>query len=140
MATKLGWKKADFLESYQEFRKTGLYNVEGEVAVRDDYFDPKLFNGVAGKFLDKGTFFFREGERLTRMTAWNAAYREWKKANPGKAIDSQARNEILSRQNLLSVNMTRSSASWWQQGVLSVPTQFFSYQIRLMDQRRHTLF
>jgi hypothetical protein len=134
MATKLGWKKADFLESYAEFRKTGLYNVEGEVAVRDDYFDPKLFNGVAGKFLDKGTFFFREGERLTRMTAWNAAYREWKKANPGKAIDSQARNEILSRQNLLSVNMTRSSASWWQQGVLSVPTQFFSYQVRLMEQ------
>jgi hypothetical protein len=134
MATKLGWTKEDFLESYAEFRKTGLYNVEGEVAVRDDYFDPKLFNGVVGKFLDKGTFFFREGERLTRMTAWNAAYREWKKANPGKAIDSQARNEILSRQNLLSVNMTRSSASWWQQGVLSVPTQFFSYQIRLMEQ------
>lgn len=134
MASKLGWKKEDFLESYAALKKTGLFNVEGEVALRDDVFDPKLFKGAFGKFLDKGTFFFREGERLTRLTAWNAAYREWKVANPGKALDNQALSSILLRQNTLSVNMTRASSSWWQQGLLSVPTQFFAYQARLMEQ------
>jgi hypothetical protein len=134
MAAKAGWKKEDFLESYEHLRKSGLWNVEGEVAFKDDYFDPKLFMGRAGKFLDKGTFFFREGERLVRLASWNVAYREWKLANPGKALDSEARNSILLRQNTLNVNMTRASNAWWQQGIMSVPTQFFSYQVRLMEQ------
>jgi hypothetical protein len=38
MATKLGWKKEEFLESYNHLRQTGLWNVEGEVAFKDDYF------------------------------------------------------------------------------------------------------
>ncbi len=134
MASKLGWKKEDFLESYAALKKTGLFNVEGEVALRDDVFDPKIFKGAWGTFLDKGTFFFREGERITRLTAWNAAYREWKVANPGKVLDNAALSSILLRQNTLSVNMTRASSSWWQQGFLSVPTQFFAYQARLMEQ------
>jgi hypothetical protein len=134
MAAKLGWRKEEFLESYNHLRQTGLWNVEGEVAFKDDYFDPKMFQGVIGKFLDKGSIFFREGERMVRLTAWNAAYREWKLKNPGKVIDSEARNEILLRQNILGANMTRASNAWWQQGIMSVPTQFFSYQVRLMEQ------
>jgi hypothetical protein len=135
MATKMGWKKEDFIESYTALRKTGLYNVEGEVAMRDDVFDPKMFQGAMGSFLDKGTFFFREGERLVRLTAWNAAYREWKVKNPGKALTkNEDIQSILTRQNTLSVNMTRASNASWQQGLLSVPTQFWSYQARLMEQ------
>lgn len=134
MADRLGVGADDFIESYQALKKTGLWNVEGEVAWRDDIFDPKLFKGAIGTFLDKGTFFFREGERLVRLTAWHAAYREWKVANPGRALDNAARNEILTRQNLLSVNMTRASNATWQQGIFSVPTQFFAYQARLAEQ------
>lgn len=134
MATKIGWKKEDFLESYAALKKTGLYNVEGEVAFKDDVFDPKLFNGAVGKFLDKGTFFFREGERMTRLVSWNAAYLEWKAANPGRVLNDKGISEILTRQNTLSLNMTRASNSAWQQGAWSIPTQFFAYQARLAEQ------
>jgi hypothetical protein len=134
MAAKLGWKKEHFIESYTALKKTGLWNVEGEVAMKDDFFDPKLFKGAVGSFLDKGTFFFREGERLVRLTSWNAAYREWRVANPEAILDQKALSGILNRQNTLSVNMTRASAAWWQQGVMSIPTQFFSYQARLAEQ------
>ncbi len=134
MATKLGWKKEDFLESYAAMKKSGIFNVEGEVAIRDDIFEPKMFQGVFGKIADKGTFFFKEGERLVRLAAWNAAYREWKVANPSAVLDNAAMASILTRQNTFSVNMTRASSAAWQQGLMSVPTQFFSYQARLMEQ------
>ena len=134
MATKLGWKKEHFIESYTALKKTGLYNVEGEVAMKDDFFDPKLFKGAVGSFLDKGTFFFREGERGVRLTAWNTAYREWRLANPEALLDQKAINGILTRQNTMTVNMTRASNAWWQDGVMSIPTQFFSYQARLAEQ------
>jgi hypothetical protein len=133
-AESWGWKREHFTESYDAMKKSGVFNVEGEVALRDDTFEPKLFRGLVGKFLDKGTFFFREGERITRVTAWNAAYHEWRLANPEAIFDNAAMSKVLTRQNTLTVNMTRASNAAWQQGIMSVPTQFFAYQARLMEQ------
>ena len=133
-ATKLGWKREDFLESYDEMRKSGILNVEGEVAWRDDQLEPNIFQSKAGWFLDKGTFFFKEGERVGRMMAWNISYLEWKKANPGKRITARERASILRRASDLNVNMTRDSNAMWQQGVLSIPSQFMTYQVRLAEQ------
>ena len=129
-----GWKADDFIESYNEMKRSGIYNVGGEVAVRDDWLSPKLFQSSVGKFLDKGTIFFTEGERIVRITAWNAAYLEWRSANPTARITNGVRANILRRQNDLSLNMTYASNAMWQRGPLSVPTQFFGYQARLMEQ------
>lgn len=123
-----------FKESFLELKKTGLYNVGGEVAWRDDVFEPNLFKGPVGSFLEKGTMFFDEGERFVRLSAWNAAYYAWREANPGKKIDNFTRNEILQRADLMSVNMTRASNAAWQQGLWSVPTQFLAFQARLSEQ------
>jgi hypothetical protein len=133
-ATKLGWSKDEFLESYLEMKRTGWWRVEGENAWKDDAITPKLFTTKWGKFLDKGLVFFREGERMTRLSAWNMAFKEWKKANPGKAIDTRARNSILRRADDMAVNMTRASMASWQKGILSVRAQFNGYTIRLMEQ------
>lgn len=127
-------KKEDFLESYQAFRKSGLSHIEGEVANLDDVLDPKLFSSTANRFLDKGVYFFRQGESWVRHTAWNVAYKEWKAANPVAELTNQARNEILTRSNLLGANMTRASSASWQQGVWSVPSQFYGYPMRLAEQ------
>lgn len=123
-----------FKESYTELKATGYYNVGGEVAWRDDVFEPQLFKGPVGTFLEKGTFFFDEGERFVRLSAWNAAFYAWREANPGKAIDNLTRNQILQRADLMSVNMTRASNAAWQNGLWSVPTQFLAFQARLAEQ------
>jgi hypothetical protein len=132
MAAKLGWKKEDFIDSWNQFKKTGLYTVEGEHAWKD-VLDNKMFDNAWGKFLDKGTVFFRGVERSIRMTAWNAAYREWRAANPFDTMTNVQRQAVLRRSNDLMVNMTRASSAAWQNGPLSVPTQFWGYQARLMD-------
>jgi hypothetical protein len=129
-----GGKAADFLEAYDHFKRAGLHHVEGEVANLDDVLDPKMFTSGANRFLDKGVMFFQEGERLVRYAAWNAAYKEWKAANPLLELNNSARNEILTRSNLYGANMTRASSASWQQGIASVPSQFFGYPVRLAEQ------
>jgi hypothetical protein len=123
-----------FRESYKELKKTGYYNVGGEVAWRDDVFDPDIFQGPMGSFLEKGTFFFKEGERFVRLSAWNAAFYNWRQANPNAEITNAVRNQILKRADLMAVNMTRASNASWQQGLFSIPTQFLSFQARLAEQ------
>lgn len=134
MAANLGWKRADFEEMYNIFRSTGLYEVAGEAALRDDVFDPKLYRSTVGAWLDKGTMFFNEGERIVRLTAFATAYREFKAANPLVKIGNREVGEIMSRSDTLSASMTRASAASWQNGILSIPTQFMTYNMRIMEQ------
>lgn len=137
MASKagaFGWTKEQFLESYELLRSSGIYNVAGETAMRNDVFDPKLFMSGYHRFLDKGTMFFAEGERLVRLTAWNSAYLEFRKTNPTKAVGQREMAAIMTRADDLSVNMTRASNARWQEGWSSVPTQFLAFPARLMEQ------
>lgn len=136
-AKVFGWSKDDFLEAYDHLSRSGLLRVEGEHAWADDMLDPRIYTTTIGKTLDKGRMFFREGERITRIAGFNAAYLEWKAANKGKVFDRRAFQTVMRRQDDLTVNMTRASNAHWQQaggGILSIPTQFFSYQIRLWEQ------
>jgi hypothetical protein len=130
----MGWKSEDFKEAYRFVRRSGIFNVNGEHAWRDDMLDPKLVRNTVGKYLDKAAIFFTEGERFNRLAAFNAAYLGWRKANPLAKFDRKAQEVVMARQDILSVNMTRASNASWQKGFLSVPTQFFSYQQRLFEQ------
>ena len=127
------FKSAWFQESFKEMQKTGRMFVEGEHAWRDDLADPKFIQGALGTFLDKGQFFFREGERATRLASWNTAFLEWRMANPEAKITDQIRNKILARSDDMNANMTRASMASWQTGALSVPAQFITYPIRITE-------
>lgn len=132
-----GMSEVEFREAYQALRRTGLDIVEGEHAWKDDMADPSLFSGKAGSFLNKSTFFFKEGERLTRFSAFNAAYLQWREANPIANLDRRALQYILTQQDLMNGNMTRASNAAWQsmgKGILAVPLQFATYPIRIMEQ------
>jgi len=133
-ASKMGWKEDEFIESYNAYRQSGMYVVGGEHGHMDDLLDPKVFHGKFGTFLDKGRIFFQMGERGVRNVAWNAAYLRWRQANPGKRFDNAAKTEVLNRADLLTMNMSRASNAAWQRGFASLPTQFFGYHARLMDQ------
>jgi hypothetical protein len=134
LSTKFGWKAEEFKEMWDLAKKQGIPIVGGEVGSLDNVFAPKVLNGAIGKFLDKGTFFFQESERAVRMNAWAIAYQEFRKANPTKIINADDVASIMKRQDLLSVNMTRSSNAAWQQGIFSIPAQFSGYQARLTQQ------
>jgi len=132
LAEGMGMSRLNFIESLEGLKKTGFHLVEGETAWKDAL-DWSVYKSTMGKILDKSTMFFKGTERMVRMNAWNTAYLEWKAANPGRRFGNRARQETLIRAQDLSVNMTRASNAQWQQGILSVPTQFWGYQVRLME-------
>jgi hypothetical protein len=130
---QLGFDAERFREAYEELRKTGFYNVGGEYASRDDFFDPKVFKGAADEFLDKTAVAFVEGERFQRLVAWFVAYRRWKAANPNKVMNNSDRAAVTERAHFLTNRMARNSNANIQSGSFSATFQFMSYQWRMAE-------
>lgn len=128
-----GWDKKWVKEAWDGLQSTGRMFVEGEHAWKDDLADPKFFQGIMGNVLDAGQIFFREGERVGRLTAWATAYHEWRIANPDAVFNAAAKAKVLARSDDMTVNMTRASKATWQQGIFSIPTQFWAWNARNME-------
>jgi hypothetical protein len=129
-----GWTPEDFKEAYQAMKNSGISHVGGETAWKDDMFDPGVFTGTMGRWLDKGLVFFKEGERATREVAWFSAYHEWKRLNPGLSPDQRAIGDIMNRWQTMTGDMTRASNAGWQKGFMTIPSQFLTFNIRMMEQ------
>lgn len=129
-----GWKKGQFTESVQTMNRTGYFNVGREVAWRESISDPQLYLTQYQKFLDKSYVFFNFGERNNRLVAWHTSFKEWRDANPDKAITDRVVGEIMNRASLLNADMLRESNSAMQKGILGVSTQFQSFRMRIAEQ------
>lgn len=130
-AKLVGWTEKEIKESFDAINRTGFLRVGDEYSDVSKDILPNITQTTFGRALDQAAFFFREGERMSRITAWNAAYLRWRELNPKGVMDNAAVASILSRADLLNGNMSRASNASWQRGALSVPTQFWSYQVRL---------
>lgn len=131
--TLTGIDPAHFKESYLALQRSGFQNVGGEFGTLDDVLNPRIVTSGAHKALDSSLVFFRKGERINRLTAWNASYLRWREENPVGLFDLNAQKSVLTRADLLTGNMTRASNAGFNNGLWSIPSQFFSYQARLMD-------
>ncbi len=129
------WKTGEFKEAMQELDRSGFAHVGSEYMVKDDIYGKKFTQGDISRFLDFGTTFFRKGEESVRLGSWYTAFKEWRDANPLKKITDLDRTEILQRADLLNNNMSRASATGFLDkkfgGVLTLPAQFLTYQMRL---------
>lgn len=127
------WKRGEWLEAYNLINRSGFQNVAGEHVYRDNLLSHNLLAGKFEGFLDAGSYFFREGERQTRTGAFYTAYREFRDLKPVGRLTEADERAILNRADLLSGNMSRASASTLHKGVLSIPFQFLSYQLRMTE-------
>ncbi len=90
---------------------------------------------LAGKGLDLGLYPFKQGERLSRLTAINTAFFEFKAKFPNvSALSDEARLWITRREQDLTFNMSSLSRGKVQAGFMKVPTQWLSYTLRSMEQ------
>ena len=127
------WKPGEFKEAFEELRKTGFGNVGSEYAVLDNPMSEKVVSDGLNTFLEWGQYPFKAGERNAKYGAWYTAYKEFRDINPTGRLTDTDRASILQRADLLNVNMSRASSSAIHQGIWSIPTQFYTYQIRLME-------
>ena len=133
LAGNFGMKPSHFKESYLALQRSGFQNVGGEFGVLDDVLNPNILRSGASRVLDNSMFLFKAGERVNRLTAWNAAYLRWRDENPLGLFDNQAQKQVLNRADMLTLNMTRASNAGYQTGWSAVPFQFFGFNGKLMD-------
>lgn len=137
-ATKLNlgksqWRPGEFTEARDILNRTGFANVAGEYANLDTALKTDYIGSDVKSFLKAGTVFFEKGEQSTRVGAWYTAFREFREANPNVLIGRDEIGKILQKADLLTANMSRASSSTLHTGVLSLTTQFITYQLRMAE-------
>jgi hypothetical protein len=145
-------KKALFAGSYDDLRaKRDLYRKSGLLAGIDTNADWKASEqgyaiGATGmrKVLDAGLIPYRAGERFNRGFSFLTALDEFQtgaklyrgrslKGVPLSKYDDDILRGVTSRANDLMLNLGKANAAKWQEGVLSVPTQFLQVQAKLFE-------
>jgi hypothetical protein len=140
-AKRADMDEAEFKLMVTEMRKGGYIDVNGELILTDHHstalYGPK--GSVIAQARNLARWPFYEAERLNRVYAYRMAWDDLKEAFPmGKTLDKAFENGDASRflakkTNDYTMNMITTSAAGYQKGILAVPTQFMSYQMRMME-------
>lgn len=136
-ATIHGFAPKEFKALVNNLRTNSWLNVGGDV-IQLDQFANKVGGSTAYKWMDAtrrtGRYPFYLAERINRSVAYQIAWKEVRQALPDLPYTSaEFSGKVLQRANDWSQNMTSASRAGWQQGVLSVPTQFMAYQVRMLE-------
>jgi hypothetical protein len=131
-----GMTEKEFLESVDYMRRSGRFQVNQNIQELNSSYD--ITRGMVSKVREAGRIPFNEGDRVARLMATNVAYREFRKAYPVLDTSTESGFRIMDefitqRADALTMNMTRASAAWWQQGFMSLPTQWLSYNAKLTE-------
>jgi hypothetical protein len=125
----------DFKDFARAMTRSGFFDLGGTHGLMDSYGAHSTMNGFASgvdRVREAGRFFFFEAERWNRMVAWRIAWDETRKAGL-KAGTPEFAAKLAGRAEEYSFNMSRESQAWWQKGVLSIPTQFWAYNARMLE-------
>ena len=94
--------------------------------------------GALAEFANnKGLWFYRQGELFNRRFSLTAAFDDYVKKNPSvlkKGLTDAEGQQIVSRANDYMLNLGKANKAAWQKGVLSIPTQFWQVQAKLLEE------
>lgn len=88
-----------------------------------------------------GMFFYRQGELFNRRMSFATAWNIYKRNNPTVDMTNLSDDQLLSivaRANDFMLNLGRSNRAAWQKGVLSLTTQFWQVQAKMIEQYIHS--
>ena len=125
----------DFEEAYNAWWKSGLHD-SALITNADAYTIQNglpMTNGVFGKALEKGTFFFTAGELVNLRMSFLTSYQKFKAANKGKRVSDTDLKHILGETEKFRLHMTNANKGDFQKGIMSLPTQFLQINVRYME-------
>lgn len=137
MGPDLGMPVQDYKEMVKSLRYSGWLHVGGEVAQLDRYSD-KWGGTALSKTWDVtkkvGVVPFHAAIATQRLMAYHMAWSMAKELMPEVDVWSSAfQGFVNNKADALSGNMTTASSAAWQKGGWSIPTQFMSWQARMME-------
>ena len=138
-----GMEPEDFETMVEMFRRSGRGYVDNNIAEMTQAEDMATRLPVAGDigravnqrvrdFRESGRIFFKEGDLVARITAFNTAFLEYtaKHGRITRADDRQAIQWITHREQVLTQGMTAASRQAYEQ----LPfMQFMTYQLRINE-------
>lgn len=131
---RLGFNPEEFRLATEELRRTSFHKMGMEYASREQNMTGRALPTRFGAMMDFGQIPMKMGEQFIRRAAWNAAYFEALAKKGGKRLTDNELQTVLNRADMMNVNMSHASRAVWQEGVQGLPTQFWGYQARLMEQ------
>lgn len=133
MAAITGTSEEDFLGIVRYIRESGRNIVDQNIVELSG--NTHLYNSKMKSFLNAGRVFFNEGELYARLSAGATAYLDYRKMFPkSDPFSDEAFKWITRRQDVMTASMTNASAAPWQKSIASVPFQFLTYHMRMMEQ------
>jgi len=134
MSKFFNFQEQEIRDMLQFIRDTGRMEVSSELLELGGN-QRVITHSAVGKLLDKSAFFFKEGERNSRITSILTAIQEYKKLFPkGEMFSDHMRAWVARRDQELTFNMTGAGKSALQSNtVIKVATQWTSYMLRSME-------
>lgn len=138
VAVKLKFVKSkdEYFKLVDLLDKTGFTKIDNTLTILDREGVSKFNPNAAQKTIQGarkfGRTFVMNAEKTNRSVAFVLQY--FKALDEGiDFTDADQLAHFIRRADALSINMTRASAAAWQKGVLSIPTQFLSFNIRMLE-------
>ncbi len=127
----------EFREMMNIGRSSGFFDFANNHIMVDQYGPNSAmsaFSSQGERILQAGRFFWNEGETWNRAVAWRMAWAEARKTHPALSFRSEEfLRTVQGLSNKYSFSMSEQSAAYWQRGILSIPTQFWSYNANMMQ-------
>lgn len=125
----------EFKEYARYMHQSGFLDMNGSHIMIGDNGPTAQFSSFtenAKKAREAGRTFFYTAETYNRLVSFRIAWDEAIKS--GLTPSTPGFNaKLLKLADDYSLNMTHESAAYWQKGILSLPTQFWSYNVRMAD-------
>ena len=133
-----GFKSAaEFKEFMWSAKKSGFFDIGGSHALVNDYGPNAAISDFTGKLnraREAGRWFFKEPEVWNRTVAYHIAWKETRERFAELSTKSpEFLRKVAGRAEDYSLGMSEQSGAVWQKGLMSIPTQFWTYQARMLE-------
>jgi hypothetical protein len=135
MYKQAGFESADeFVEFIDDLNRSGVDKIKNTNQLIGDHGSHAAMDGFTtgvSRLRENGRVFLDMAEEMNQTVAYGIAWREAK----GMKFSSKAEKNayVAMRTEDYSFNMKRESGASWQRGLASIPTQFWAYNMRMME-------
>lgn len=135
----VGLEAGEFKQMFKSAKQSGFFDIGGTHQLIGQHGPNSVAGGnflrSDGPVRTAGRFFFNEGEIANRAVAWRIAWGEAAEKFPNSIdkMGAEFQRHVAGRAEQYAFNMSEQSGAWWQRGVLSIPTQFWAYNVRMME-------
>lgn len=129
--------KGEFKDYMRTVKNSGVMNISGNTALLDSMGPSAALSGMGGAFsktVEAGRFFFDQGLRTAHTVSSRIAWDATQKSLPlADTASTDFQRLFAGNMEKYSMSMSHQSVAYWQRGLTSIPTQFWAWNVRMIE-------